>query len=251
MKYLYNLVYSPDGSWYGEEELGNFDSLDKAKRAAINYERKHAHEIPYHDDHCHKPQFEITATPDEGLDEIKYYRQLWSNKRERWYKQDYKEDFECTVVYRGVTVNVYCDDYGQCYYIKWRNKLGSISSEAGDGWDPDYMNVVHWCIDNMLDRIAENSAFEPYYGTMLTYINPEHTKAELTHRLESVQIYDKEQGDFIDEDDLLAKAKIDIENFCNSPEYLKAEEERLKAIEAGDTGKMYFSDLMKKMESEE
>lgn len=252
MDYVFKATFNEDGGWYFRKELGEFTTLEAAKRAIAKYLKENPVPVEKrHIGHADCPCCTIIQEPVEGLDIITHWKLPYEPGYKRWIVDDDKENFVKTIEYRGIKVNVYADDCGQCYYIRWRGKHNDIQKDSCGSYNPDYEDVARYRVDEMLDHIAGGNQFEPYYGTELRYINPEHTHAELTHRLQSVQIYNKEQGDFTNEDDLLAKAKIDIENFCNSPEYLKAEEERLKAIESGDTGKMYFSDLIKKMESEE
>ncbi len=64
---------------------------------------------------------------------------------------DMEEELEDSFIYRGVAVNVYEDDYGQCYYFKCMIN-GELHESSCGGWNPDYKTVITNEIDYMLDR---------------------------------------------------------------------------------------------------
>lgn len=250
MKYKYIVNFSEDSSWYYRIEVGIFSTLKKAKHAANEYLKNNP--LPkekWHIDHGSCPRFEIVAEPEVGVQTIIYWKLPYQPGYKRWRINDDSKDLVTVVKYRNIDVNVYEDDYGQCYYLRWRNQENKIQEENCGSYNPDYEEVVRYCIDNMLDHIAGRNIFGPYYGTELRYIDPDHKQFELTHRMESVKIYDS--ADFSSKEEMIEQAKKDIDAYCHAPEYVQAEEERLKAIENGDTGKMYLHELINKMESEE
>lgn len=52
-----------------------------------------------------------------------------------------------TVIYRGVKVNVYDDDYGQCFYFKYKGKEYSCGT-----YNTDYYGEIISVIDDDLDE---------------------------------------------------------------------------------------------------
>ena len=228
-------------------EIGSFNTLDEAKEAATKYEKENKHTFTKRDYDFFDMCFIIKGYPDQGLDVLTYFRDLvYKGPEKEWELQT--ETLVKTLTYRGVIVNLYDDDAGQSYYFRYRDLDNRICSEGCGSWNLDYMGVIRYTIDRMLDIIGMGDTFAPYYGTKLRFINQEHTVAELTHRLETIACYVSIEP--LNKDEILALAKKDIENWCKSPEYLKAEQERLDAVKKGDRGKMYLRELIAEMEQE-
>lgn len=239
----YKLVYERK-----RDTIGTFKTLKAAQKAAKKYEIEHKSSFTSRDYDFFDMCFIITATPQRGLNLKTYYRRLVENGPDKEWVLE-QEVLVKKFTYRGVKIWLYDDDAGQCYYFRYRNSYNHIETMSCGGWNPDYMPEVRYYIDEMLDNIAGGDMFKPYYGTQLKYINKKHTRARLTHRLEVVKDYDCAG---MTKEELYKIAVQDIEAFCNTPAYLKAEEERLQAIKNGDRGKMYFTDLIREeMEEKE
>ena len=57
-----------------------------------------------------------------------------------------REDYMETITYRGMSVPIFCDDYGQCFYCIYDNKVMSFGS-----FQPEYEGEVKAIIDHDLD----------------------------------------------------------------------------------------------------
>lgn len=144
--------------------------------------------------------------------------------------------FVTTYTYRGLDIDIFNDDYGQCYYFYYKDKFHSCGT-----YNFDYESCVKYEVDRDLDKIMDFSIVDDkFFGAYCTYANHEHTKVDFTFRGELIDTYDVDK-----------EAKDSIEKICNScverlnklfetPEFIKYEEER-KA-----KGDLYFSELVEK-----
>ena len=60
------------------------------------------------------------------------------------------EDYVETITYRGVSVPIFCDDYGQCFYCIVNGKVETFGS-----FHVEYEDDVKAMIDGMLDKNLE------------------------------------------------------------------------------------------------
>ena len=128
----------------------HFDTLDDAKAFVLSYVKDH--EDFYKtckniDSGC----FDIHPDFEYGKDS-KIYRYIATENH--YQNPDYfemDETLEDSFIYRGIAVNVYEDDYGQCYYFRCIFNDELVEDSCG-GWNPDYKTAVTSAIDYMLDR---------------------------------------------------------------------------------------------------
>ena len=59
-----------------------------------------------------------------------------------------REDYIETIHYKGVSVPIFCDDYGQCFYCIFDNEVISFGS-----FQPDYEDEVRHLIDYKIDKV--------------------------------------------------------------------------------------------------
>ena len=59
-----------------------------------------------------------------------------------------REDYIETIHYKGVSVPIFCDDYGQCFYCIFDNEVISFCS-----FQPDYEDEVRHLIDYKIDKV--------------------------------------------------------------------------------------------------
>ena len=145
--------------------------------------------------------------------------------------------FVKTYTYRGIDVDIFCDDYGQCYYFYYNNKSHSCGT-----YNPDYESCVECEIDHDLDDIV-NFAPKGFYGGICKYSNHEHTKVDFIFRGELIDTYD------IDKDDPESVVKIwkdcekRLEKLYQNSEFLEMEEKRKQS------GNLYIGELIAQEES--
>lgn len=58
-----------------------------------------------------------------------------------------REEYIETITYRGVSVPIFCDDYGQCFYCILGNKVVSFGS-----YNTEYEDELRHIIDNIPDE---------------------------------------------------------------------------------------------------
>ena len=58
-----------------------------------------------------------------------------------------REDYIETITYRGISVPIFCDDYGQCFYCIFGNKVVSFGS-----YNTEYEDELRHIIDYTLDE---------------------------------------------------------------------------------------------------
>lgn len=58
-----------------------------------------------------------------------------------------REDYIETITYRGVSVPIFCDDYGQCFYCIYDNKVMTFGS-----FQPEYESEVKAIIDHDIGK---------------------------------------------------------------------------------------------------
>ena len=248
MKYIYKAKYFDENG--DITDICVVPTLEEAKKSSNEFIKEHPAPLKARNcRHVCAPRIIIAQEPETGVDLITHWRLPYENGYKRWKTVDDSSSVRDVVNYRGVEVKVYIDDYGQSYYIRWRNKYNQIESANCGAYNPDYMGMIEYFIDNMLDHIAGGNMFEPYYGVSLDYQDHDHKKIVLTYRRDIIQIYDSAMFD--SDKDAINQAKLDIDLYCHSPEYLKEEAERLEAIKNGDTGKMYLHELMEKSDSDD
>lgn len=135
--------------------------------------------------------------------------------------------------YRGMTVNIYNDDPGQCFDYEIFDVNGNKVRQGSCGtYNPDYESEPKFIIDEMLDIITRSD--EPH--GILRFADHEHTTITLQHRGTIIKTYTITPVH--DLDDITKIAFDDLMEYCSTPEYLAAKEERLAA------GKLYFDELI-------
>ena len=131
-------------------ERDHFDSLDEAKTFVLNFIKEHEDfykKCKSIDSGC----FDIHPDFEYGKSS-KIYRYIATE--DHYKNPDYieiDEELEDSFIYRGVAVNVYEDDYGQCYYFKCIIN-GELREDSCGGWNPDYKTAVTDAIDYILDK---------------------------------------------------------------------------------------------------
>ncbi len=128
----------------------HFDALDDAKAYVLKFITDHKNfykTCKSLDSGC----FDIRPDFEYGKDS-KIYRYIATEdhyKKPEYVEIDEKVEF--SFIYRGVAVNIYEDDYGQCYYFRCIINGELIENSCG-GWNPDYMTETTSAIDYILDR---------------------------------------------------------------------------------------------------
>jgi hypothetical protein len=132
--------------------------------------------------------------------------------------------------YRGISVDIFDDDAGQCFYFYYKGKSYGCGT-----YNLFPEGEIESVIDRDLDFIhsfAEDN--KDWFGAYLNYADINHKTARFTFRGEEIQVYDVTDGiDTIIED---CKHKLTV--LFASEEFQKMEAER-KA-----RGSLYFSELM-------
>lgn len=142
-------------------------------------------------------------------------------------------EFFTSFNYRGMTVNIYNDDPGQCFDYEIFNANGRKVRQGSCGaYNPDYENEPKFIIDEMLDIIT---CSDKPHG-ILRFVDHEHTTITLQHRGTIIKTYTITSVHNLD--DITKIAFDDLMEYCSTPEYLAAEEERLAA------GKLYLDELI-------
>jgi hypothetical protein len=153
-------------------------------------------------------------------------------------KQIYTEKSEtqkpvATVHYRGYDINVYNDDYGQCYYFYFDDRCISCGT-----YNLDYESCVHWEVDQKLDHIETIYNEKPY-----------HPSAEIRW------MFDQETGE--------RKKVVKYDGFikpldCQDGDYHNEVKSIMDKIDAeydeaheNCAPRIYLSDLIKELETEE
>lgn len=135
--------------------------------------------------------------------------------------------------YRGMQVNIYNDDNNQCFDYEIFDVNGNKVCQGSCGtYNFDYESEPKFMIDEMLDVITRSD--KPH--GILRFVDHEHTTITLQHRNTIIKTYTITPAH--DLDDIIKIAFDDLMEYCSTPEYLTAEEERLAA------GKLYFDELM-------
>lgn len=135
--------------------------------------------------------------------------------------------------YRGMRVDIYDDDPGQCFDYEIFDVNGNKVCQGSCGtYNFDYESEPKFMIDEMLDVITRID--EPH--GILRFADHEHTTITLQHRSTIIKTYTITPVH--DLDDITRIAFEDLVDYCSTPEYLAAEEERIAA------GKLYFDELM-------
>ena len=262
MKYI---LYYNNYHKYMEHNIkvGSYATLKEAKDASIKYENdikdslfKHLKELQkdtkstyteamYFDNYWGL-YFEIYVDNEENsrLDDL-FKRGIYANRYPRW--ERVTEDFEKFVVYRGEDVALYIDDYGQSYYFRYRSKSGDLVTVSCGSYNPDYDDAITYTIDEKLDLVhvyQENKL----YGARLKYQFDVDgiRRLHLTYRLEDVAVIDSN----LPTEKQIKLGKKALKKYMHSEPFKSEEKARKKAIKKGDTGKMYFSDLMEKAKKE-
>ena len=135
--------------------------------------------------------------------------------------------------YRGMTVNIYNDDPGQCFDYEIFDANGRKVRQGSCGaYNPDYESEPKFIIDEILDVITYSD--RPH--GILRFADHEHTTITLQHRSTIIKTYTITPVHNLD--DITKIAFDDLMEYCSTPEYLAAEEKRLAA------GKLYFDEFM-------
>lgn len=79
-----------------------------------------------------------------GLGEFQDFFQKLNPEPMKMEREDYTE----TIYYKGVSVPIFCDDYGQCFYCIFDNEVISFGS-----FQPDYEDEVRHLIDYKIDKV--------------------------------------------------------------------------------------------------
>ena len=142
--------------------------------------------------------------------------------------------FVTTYTYRGIDVDIFEDDYGQCYYFYYNDE--SISCGT---YNLDYESYVKYVIDRDLDKIMDFSIVDDkFFGAYCKYANHEHTKVAFTFRGELIDTYDIDENDKDSIIKICKKCENILIKLFEDPEFIKMEEER-KA-----NGNLYFSEMI-------
>ena len=135
--------------------------------------------------------------------------------------------------YRGMQVNIYNDDNSQCFDYEIFDVNGNKVCQGSCGtYNFDYESEPKFMIDEMLDVITRSD--KPH--GILRFVDHEHTTIILQHRNTIIKTYTITPAH--DLDDITKIAFDDLMEYCSTPEYLAAEEERLAA------GKLYWDELI-------
>ena len=143
-----------------------------------------------------------------------------------------KEKYVKTYSYRGYDIDIYDDDYGQCYYFYFNDEQISCGT-----YNPFPEDVIEYVIDEFLDNVhAFGNDDGRFFGAYLRYVDHAHTTLALQFRGETLKEFDASEGVGIIIDKCLDMLKWLFEN----EEFKKMEEAR-KA-----KGNLYLNELMKK-----
>ena len=135
--------------------------------------------------------------------------------------------------YRGMTVNIYDDDAGQCFRYEIFDKDGKqVDSGSCGTYNLDYESEPKYLIDEMLDIIFRT---EKPQG-VLRFIDYEHTTIALQHYGDIIKIYTITPVH--DLEDIVRIALNDLRDYCSTPEYLAAKEQRIAEA------KLYLDEIM-------
>ena len=144
-------------------------------------------------------------------------------------------DFFTSFNYRGMLVDIYNDDSGQCFDYEIFDVNGNKVCQGSCGtYNLDYESEPKFIIDEMLDIITRSD--EPH--GILRFADNEHTTITLQHRDTIIKTYTITPAH--DLDYITKIAFDDLIEYCSTPEYLAAEEERLAA------GKLYWDEIIAK-----
>lgn len=137
-------------------------------------------------------------------------------------------EFFTSFNYRGMQVDIYNDDPGQCFdYEIFDVNSNKVCQGSCGTYNSDYESEPKFMIDEMLDVITHSD--EPH--GILRFADHEHTTITLQHRDTIIKTYTITSVH--DLDDIIKIAFDDLIEYCSTPEYLAAEEKRLAA------GKLY------------
>ena len=130
--------------------------------------------------------------------------------------------------YRGMQVDIYNDDPGQCFDYEIFDVNGNKVCQGSCGtYNFDYESEP-------LDIIT---CSDKPHG-ILRFADHEHTTITLQHRNTIIKTYTITPAH--DLDDITKIAFDDLMEYCSTPEYLAVEEERLAA------GKLYLDEIIAK-----
>lgn len=142
-------------------------------------------------------------------------------------EKDEKQKPIATVHYRGYDINVYNDDYGQCFYFYFNDSCIGCGT-----YNPDYQGYIQYEIDNYLDNIEYIHNERPHHPSGLVKWVEDSTTGQRKKVLEydfNTIVLDCQDGDYHDEVKRIM-AKIDDE---------------YDELHKGEKPRTFISDLMK------
>lgn len=66
-----------------------------------------------------------------------------------------REDYAETLVYRGFSIPLFCDDYGQCFYCIFDNKCISFGT-----YNTEYEESVKYLVDHAIEKREKSGSNE-------------------------------------------------------------------------------------------
>lgn len=179
----------------------------------------------------------LDAFEEKLKNEFPYDYMDWGKEKPSLY--ELKHCYCTTYEYRGLKIDIFDDDYGQCFYFFFNGRHISCGTYC------PYEDAVEYTIDSYLDDIFSFKEIDDkYWGAYLKYNNHEHNEILFTYRGEEVGLfYPNEKGEF-DIEDIKKQCVEMLEHLFANKEFQEQEKARK------EKGNFYIDELIKQTEKE-